>query len=339
MERARGGGYRVEIVPELVRSVRPMTDRAAYRRLLRFFRENDCDVVHTHSSKAGIIGRFAAWEAGVPHVVHTIHGLSFTASRSRLVNAAYVRLERLAAGRCHTIVSVADAMTRASLAAGIGRAEQYVTVHSGMEIDAFLNPPRPRDEVRRELELSDDDVAVVTVARLFEMKGHDDLITHAVNLCGRLPNLKFVWVGDGSLRPHLQSQISDLGLQDRFILTGLVPPSRVPELVNACDILAHPSRREGLARALPQGQLAGLPVVTYDVDGNAEGLIDGETGYAVPAFDVPQFAARVAELAADSDLRRRMGERGRTFAASRFSTTAMVRKLEAVYRRKPGNNR
>ena len=155
MERARGGGYRVEIVPELVRSVRPLTDRVAYRRLLKFFCESDFDVVHTHSSKAGIIGRFAAWEAGVPHVVHTIHGLSFTASRSRLVNAAYVRLERLTAARCHTIVSVADAMTRASLAAGIGRAEQYVTVHSGMEIDAFLNPPRPRDEVRRETRSED----------------------------------------------------------------------------------------------------------------------------------------------------------------------------------------
>ena len=185
------------------------------------------------------------------------------------------------------------------------------------------------------LGLKIDDVAVVTVARLFEMKGHDDLIAHAAELCDRLPNLKFVWIGDGSLRPHLESQISDLGLCNQFILTGLVPPSRVPELVNACDVLAHPSRREGLARALPQGQLAGLPVVTYDVDGNAEGLIDGETGHAVPAFDVPQFAARVAELAGDAELRHRMGERGRDFAASRFSASAMVEKLEEVYRHVP----
>ena len=335
MGRAEAAGYAVEVVPELVRSVRPTVDYAAYRRLRRRFREQRFDVVHTHSSKAGIVGRLAAWDAGVPHVVHTVHGLSFTASRRRVVNAAYIRLERLAARRCHTVVTVADAMTRASLAAGIGTPGQYVTVYSGMDTAAFTGPPRPRDEVRRELGLDDDDVAVVTVARLFDMKGHDDLLAHAADLCRRVPRLKFLWVGDGSLRPRLESQISNLKLQNRFILTGLVPPSRVPELVNAADVLAHPSRREGLARALPQGQLAGLPAVCYDVDGNAEGLVDGETGHAVRAFDVPAFVGRVAELAEDGGKRRAMGERGRVFALGRFDWRVMVDRLDEVYRMVP----
>ena len=125
----------------------------------------------------------------------------------------------------------------------------------------------------------------------------------------------------------------DPNLQDRFVLTGLVPPEKVPELVGACDVLVHPSRREGLARALPQGQLAGLPVVTYDVDGNREGLVEGESGWAVPAFDVGRFSARLSELVGDAELRRRMGERGRSFAAERFATETMVDRLDEVYRR------
>ncbi len=333
IRRAESHGYRVETINAMRRSILPGKDWRTYRHLLRRFREIKPDVVHTHSSKAGILGRLAAWKAGVPLVVHTIHGLSFT-SGGRLANAAYVGLERLAAKRCHAIISVADAMTRESLAHGIGRREQYVTVFSGMDTKAFLNPSRTRETVREELGLLPDDVAVITIARLFHKKGHDDLLAHAKRLCSDNPRLKFLWVGDGLLRDGLESQISNLKLSNRFILTGLVPPERMPELVNAADILAHPSRREGLARALPQGQLAGLPVVTYAVDGNAEGLIDGQTGYAVKAFDIPAFVQRIAELATDEKQRRTMGERGRAFAMSRFDTNVMVGALERIYRRR-----
>ena len=333
MDRATAGGYRVETIDAMRRSVLPLQDWRTYRQLLDFFRRERPDVVHTHSSKAGILGRFAAWKAKVPHVVHTIHGLSFT-SGGRVANGVYARLEKLAAKRCHTIVSVADAMTRESLARGIGRPGQYATVYSGMETAAFLHPPRPRDKVRRELGFADEDVAVVTVARLFEKKGHDDLLDAAPRLCAENPRLKFLWVGDGNLRDQFEARIKQMGLADRFILTGLVPPERVPELVNAGDLLAHPSRREGLARALPQGQLAGLPVVTYDVDGNAEGLIEGETGYAVRAFDVPAFVTQVAALARDPAKRQQFGTRGRAFATDRFGADVMVAALQTIYERK-----
>ena len=333
MERAASHGYRVETLDAMRRSVLPGKDLLVYRDLVRRFRETRPDVVHTHSSKAGILGRMAAWRAGVPLVVHTIHGLSWTSSRRRVVNETYKTLERIAAKRCHKIVVVADAMTRASLAADIGRPGQYVTVYSGMDVGPFLNPPRPREEVRRELGLQPRHVAVVTVARLFHMKGHDDLLAAAPALCRENPDLRFLWVGDGLLRGQFEAQIARLNLRDRFILTGLVPPERVPELVNAADVLAHPSRREGLARALPQGSLAGLPTVAYDVDGNAEAILEGQTGYAVEAFDAAAFVGRVRELAADADLRRRLGDAGRAFARNRFAAGAMVEALERVYAR------
>ncbi|MGA2501942.1 MAG: glycosyltransferase, partial [Tepidisphaeraceae bacterium] len=209
--------------------------------------------------------------------------------------------------------------------------EQYVTVYSGMEIEPFLSPPMAREEVRRSLGLAPEHVAVGTIARLFHLKGHDDLLGAAPELCGRLANLRFLWVGDGLLRPAFERRIREMGLQDRFILTGLVPPSRIPELTQAMDILVHPSRREGLARAIPQGQLAGCPVVVYDVDGNREGLIDGETGFLVPAFDARKLSARLAVLSEEQSLRRRMGDAGREFASRRFSARAMVDALEKVY--------
>jgi glycosyltransferase involved in cell wall biosynthesis len=331
VERAQRYGYRVETIDEMRRSILPVKDFRTYHRLLKRFRELKPDVVHTHSSKAGIVGRWAADAAKVPAIVHTIHGLAFTASTSRVVNSVYRMLERQAAPLTSRIVCVADAMRDQSLAANIGTRDQYVTVHSGMETGPFLNPPVPRDAMRKQLGLEPHHVAVGTIARLFHLKGHDDLLDLAPDLCRRFPNLRFLWVGDGLLRPAFEQRIAEMNLKDRFILTGLVPPSRVPELTNAMDIVVHPSRREGLARAIPQGQLAGCPAIAYDIDGNREGLIDGETGFALPPFDQQQLAEKLAMLVEDGAKRRAMGEAGRAFALSRFDAKVMVEGLERVY--------
>jgi glycosyltransferase involved in cell wall biosynthesis len=331
LERAQSTGYRVEIIEDMRRAISPIRDWKTYRALLRRLREIRPDVVHTHSSKAGILGRRAAYRAKVPAIIHTLHGLAFTASTSAGVNDIYKKLERMVTPISDRIVCVADAMREQSLAAKIGRAEQYVTVYSGMETEQFINPPVPRPDVRRQLGLAEGDVAVGTIARLFHQKGHDDLLDMAPELCKRVPQLRFVWVGDGILREKFEWFITQMGLRDRFILTGLVPPSRIPELVNAMDIVAHPSRREGLARALPQGALAGCADVTYDIDGNREAVIQGETGFVIPPFDKRKFADAIATLAEDEPLRRRMGQAGRAFALSRFDTRVMVDALDRVY--------
>jgi glycosyltransferase involved in cell wall biosynthesis len=332
MERARGYGYRVEVLDAMRRAILPVKDVRTYRWLVRRFREMRADVVHTHSSKAGIIGRWAAHRAGVPAVIHTIHGLAFTASASRVVNGAYRWLERQTAPISTRIVCVADAMREQSLAARIGSPGQYVTVYSGMETAPFLSPPAPRDDVRRAYGIAADDVVVGTIARLFYLKGHDDLLDLAPDLCRQFPRLCFMWVGDGLLRRQFEERIAKMGLTDRFILTGLVPPAKIPELCNAMDVLVHPSRREGLARALAQGGLAGVPVVTYDIDGNREGVLDGRSGLVLPPFDKGKLSGSLAVLLADADRRRRMGEAGRAFALARFDAKVMVGALEEVYR-------
>jgi len=332
MDRARSAGYRVEIIDDMRRSILPIKDFRTYRKLIQRLREIQPDIVHTHSSKAGIIGRRAAHAAaGGAAIIHTIHGLAFTASTNQFVNHVYKELESWVAPITDKIVCVADAMRDQSLAAGVGRPEQYVTIYSGMETAPFLNPPVPRELVRKELGLLDDQIVVGTIARLFHLKGHNDLIDIAPQLCGKFPNLRFLWIGDGQLRENFQSRIRQLGLSDRFILTGLVPPTKIPELANAMDILVHPSRREGLARALPQGALCGLPCVTYDIDGAKEGVLNNETGYVLPPFDKQKLSEAIAKLAADPALRHSMGAAGRKFVLNRFDASIMVDALQRVY--------
>ena len=332
LERAQASGYRVEVLDAMRRAIIPGKDYLAYRALVRRLRELRPNVVHTHSSKAGILGRWAAARAGAPVVIHTIHGLAFTASTSPWVNRAYKMLERVTAPKTTKIVCVADAMRDQSLSAGIGRPDQYMTVYSGMETAPFLKPPVLRDVVRAQLGLAPEHVAIGTIARLFHLKGHDDLLDLAPRLCARWPSLRFLWIGDGLLRDAFERRMREMSLRDRFILTGLVPPGRIPELTGAMDVLVHPSRREGLARALPQGSLAAKPVVAYDIDGNREALIEGETGYALPPFDKERLAAAIDRLVEDASLRERMGAAGRAFALSRFGAEVMVDALEQIYR-------
>ena len=328
--RAAGRGLKVVEMPELVRAVRPSVDYKAYRHLRALIRELRPEVVHTHSSKAGIIGRAAAWDEGVPAVVHTIHGLPFGPSEKPWKNRLYVGLERWAARRCHAIVGVCDAMAEQALAAGVGRPEQYSTVYSGMHVDAFLNPKKPRDEVRGRLGLADDEIAFGTVARLFERKGHDDVLAAAPAILRANPKVRFVFIGDGILRDHLIKRAIALPVPDAVRFTGLVPPEEIPELLGALDAVIHPSLREGLARVLPQALIVGRPAISYDVDGARE-VVRPETGILLKPRDIPGLTAAVLRLAGDAPLRASMGAEGRRRFADQFRMETMTDQLRALY--------
>ncbi len=331
-ERARQRALKVEVMPELIRAIRPMTDVRAYRLLRHALRRLKPDVVHTHSAKAGILGRAAAWRERVPAIVHTVHGPSFGPSESPLKNQVYTLAERWAARRCHAMVSVCDAMTEQYLAAGVGQPEQYQTVYSGMDVEAFLNPPRPRNDVRRELGLAEHEVAFGTVARLFERKGHDDLLAVAPEVLKQNPNVRFVFIGDGILRERLIAQTEALGLRHAFHFVGLVPPDRIPELLGAMDAVVHPSLREGLARVLPQSLLVGRPVISYDIDGAREVVLP-ETGILLAPRDLAGLSQAVLRLAADPAHRDALGQEGRRQFAHQFRHETMTDQLRALYER------
>ncbi len=324
---------RIETIetPKLVREVSPLKDLGCYVDLRRLIRAWKPDVVHTHSSKAGVLGRLAAWKERVPCVVHTIHGLAFHRYQKRSRNALYVLAERLAARRCHRIVCVADAMRDKALAAGIGRPEQYVTVYSGIRTESFLNPPASREAVREEMGFGPEDFVLGTVSRLAELKGHDDLLDALGPAMRQRPGFKLLWIGDGWWRQRLLDRVKAMGLERRVILTGLVEPQRMPWYLQAMDALAHPSYREGLPRAVPQALLSGVPVVVYDVDGAAEACADGEVGRLVAPGDLPALRDAVQWMIDHPRERRVMGKRGREICRERFDARTMVEQLETVY--------
>lgn len=316
----------------MVRAVRPLRDWAAYRQCRSLIRKLKPDVVHTHSSKAGILGRAAAWAEKVPAVVHTIHGLPFHPYQNPLSRRLYITAERWAARRCHRIVCVADAMARQALAAGVGRDEQYLTVYSGMQVERFAEAAEDRDQTRAELGFDAEDRVVGTVARLAELKGHDDLIDGLEKDLKKNPNLKLLWVGDGWWRPRLEERLTSMGLKDQVTITGLVDPQEIPKMIRAMDLLVHPSYREGLARALPQALLCSVPVVSYDCDGASEVCLDGQTGRLVPTGDRRALAEAVEQMLEDPTSARAMAEAGRALCLERFDARFMARKLVDVYR-------
>lgn len=332
MERAKAGGFGLHVLPQLDRAIRPWSDWTAYRQLLRVLKEIQPDMVHTHSSKAGILGRAAAAKLGIP-AVHTIHGASFHYGQPGVLHWLYIAAEKWAARRCERFISVCDSMTDQYVAAGIAPREKFVTISSGMEVEPFLNPPRPRDTVREELGFQPEHIVVGKVARLFHLKGHEFVIRAASTVVAQNPRVRFLFVGDGILRRPFERQIAEAGLTEHFVFTGLVPPERIPELIGATDIVVHASLWEGLARVLPQALIAGKPVVSFDVDGAREVVIPGETGYLIAPQGTSELADALNKLAADSELRQRLGQNGRIRFTDQFRHETMTRRIREVYER------
>jgi len=320
------------VLPELVRPVHPWNDFIALRKLTRIFQARKPHLVHTHSGKAGILGRLAAARAGVPLIVHTIHGPSFGPFQGLLANRLFRAAEQRAARHTTHFVTVADAMRDQYLAAGIGRPEQYTRIFSGFPLQPFLEV-RNNPAVRARYGLQPGDIVIGKIARLFKLKGHDTLFAVAPQLAQACPRIKFLLVGDGPWRARFEQLARNSGLSDRFIFAGLVPPEQIPSLLGIMDILVHLSEREGLARALPQALAAGRPIVAFDCDGAREVCRDGETGFLVRPGHLNGLIERLSLLAGDQSLRDRLGNQGREFVRANFAVESMIQNLHHLYRR------
>jgi glycosyltransferase involved in cell wall biosynthesis len=222
-------------------------------------------------------------------------------------------------------------MTDLMVNAGVAPREKFTTIYSGMDVEPFLRANESRQGIREELGYKPDDVVVGKIARLFHLKGHDDVIAAAQHVIRQNPNVRFLFIGDGILRDSLQQQIDAAGLHKHFHFTGLVPPARIPELLGAVDILVHASLREGLARALPQALIAGKPVVSYDVDGAREVCINDQTGCLITPRDIPALSTALLLLAGNAPLREQFGHTGRSRFADQFRHETMTRRVREVY--------
>jgi glycosyltransferase involved in cell wall biosynthesis len=331
LKRARTGGYRLIEAESLRRNIDVRRDWRALNELTTLLRAAEPDLVHTHSSKAGILARIAAKRAGVPIIVHTIHGMSFNRTQPWLVRKLYAGMERYCAGFTDRLITVADAMTEQSLAAGIGTREQFTTIYSGMQTEWFSPDQHDRAACRAAVGLDPDDIAVACVARLFRNKGYEQLIPAMDMAIRQEPRLRFVWIGDGPDAEAYQQELRRRGIRDRVILTGLLPPDQVAGALAAADMLVHASQWEGLPRAVVQALLMEKPVVSFAIDGAPEVVLPGETGILVALNDADGLARAMLDLAANEETRRSFGRAGRELCLQRFDWREMVGRIEEVY--------
>lgn len=331
LPRARAGGCPLEIVPQMRRAILPGADVLAYYKLKKIIRRFRPDVVHTHSAKAGILGRAAAHALQVPLVVHSIHGAPFHPYQSAAARKLIIACERWAARRSHAFISVADAMTDLMVSAGVAPREKFTTIYSGMEVEPFLAADGHREDMRRRLGYSPQHIVVGKIARLFHLKGHQYVIQAARRVIDAQPQARFLFVGSGILRQRLEAQIATAGLADYFQFTGLVPREDIPRMISAMDVVVHASLREGLARVLPQALIAARPAVSFDIDGAREVVIDNVTGILVPPQSVPELSTALVTLVADPALRRRFGEEGRRRCREVFGHEYMTERIREVY--------
>lgn len=336
-EEAARHGVDLVLTPWLVRPISPFKDLMALITLYRFIRKGRFEIVHTHSSKAGILGRVAARLAGVPVIVHTLHSLVFHEYQSRLKNRVYILLKKLCAPLTDCYISVCQATTRGALNEGIASPDRYITVYSGIDLAAFLEigGRLTTEQAKSRLGLDPARPVVGKVARLMHQKGHDLFLKSAARIAVEHRDVQFLLVGDGILRESLERMASDLGIGDRIVFAGRVNREEVPAYLRAMDVVVHSSIREGVARVIPQAYAVGVPVVALNLDGAPEVIEHGRTGFLVEPG--PESETGVAEavgtLLRSGPLRREMGERGREIVLKKFPLEVMVEEIDKIYQR------
>ncbi len=342
LDRARDSGAELVEINAMRRAVLPWHDVMAWRAIRKMVLRLEPDVVHTHSSKAGIVGRSAAWSARTkrsnqsgharPAVVHTIHGLAFHDRQSRVVYRGYVAAERYAARRCDAMIGITQAMVDAFESEKIGKKSQFHVVPSGVELSQFRRPEVARNVLRDEFGLRRDAMVVGVVARLDPLKGQDDLLDVMPKLVQRVPNAQLWLVGDGYHRDALEQRIAAMGLQDRVTLAGLVSSEKIPQALAAMDVMALPSYQEGQGRVLVEALACGCPIVGYDAGGIGAVCVDEVTGYLAKVGDRDGLLhAIVRTIGMDESAKAAMREAGLQHVREQFSVETMTAGVMQVY--------
>jgi glycosyltransferase involved in cell wall biosynthesis len=317
------------LIPELVREINPVKDSIAAYKLVKMFKREQPHIVHTHSSKTGIIGRWAARLAGVPVIVHTVHGWGHHPYQQPLIQKIYIFAEQKTVPFTDKLIAVSTLNVDKGLKDHIGTREKYAVIHSCINLDDFSRPRVDPLSLRKALGIDAASLVVGTVSRLSHQKNPLDFVRMAAQVKKDIPTARFLFVGDGPLRVETEALIRELHLEQDIILAGL--RMDVPDLLHAMNIFTLTSLWEGLPRVIPQAMMAGLPVVANNVDGNAEIIRDGVNGFLTPPGNVSLMAERIVRLLKDQPLKQAIVAQGRETAAQEFSLHDMVKKIETLY--------
>ena len=331
-------GIKIVMIPSLVRRINPFMDLLAFSSIFKLIRKEKPHIVHTHTSKAGIHGRLAAWLAGVPLIVHTPHGHVFYGHFGKLMTTIFILLERLFATFTSKIITLTERGTDEHLQFGVGRREQFVAIPSGVDLERLYARSIDPTVGKAQLGLSPACLLVGTVGKIVPIKGHQTLISAAAEVIHVFPSVHFVIVGEGPLESELQRQVKMLSLQDHVHFVKAWG-EEAWTWIASFDLFVLPSLNEGMGRVLIEAMALAKPVVASRVGGIPEIVVDGETGILVPPMDPKLMADAIHYLLKDKDQRQRMGEEGKKRADSRLSANTMVMRIERLYQELLRNGR
>jgi glycosyltransferase involved in cell wall biosynthesis len=321
-------------VPDMRRNPHPIRDIRAIRHLMRIIKDGGYQIVHTHTSKAGFLGRVAARLCKVPAVVHSPHGTILEGYFSSAVTQFYTILERITAPVSQAIICLTEREIDQYLAAKIGQREQYVAIHNGIDIAAYSQTTQSRQDVRRSLSIPPEAIVLITVGRLVPVKGQADLIAALPGVLQCHPETILLTVGEGELHDALVGQAKRLGVETDIRFLGW--RTDIANLLGASDIFVLPSLNEGLGLVLIEAMAQRLPAVATRVGGVPEVVMDGETGVLVPAQMPGHMTDALNTLIANPARMRRMGEAGYQRAVAEFSISSTVEQTEHIYRKLAG---
>lgn len=309
------------------REINPLLDMLTFFLLLKEFLQIRPHVVHTHSSKAGILGRWAAFFARVPCIYHTIHGFPFHQQQFFLTRQLYIFLEQITSFLTTRLIAITVEDIKKGLSQGIGRKNKYILIRDGIEIKKFRDTSFSRELIRKELGIKEK-LIVGTVSCLKPQKNPLDFVRMAALIPEK--RVGFIIAGDGALRKRMEEEVSKNRLHDRFYLLGW--REDIEKIIRLFDVFVLTSFWEGLPKALLEAMASGLPPVVTAVDGMKEIIENGENGFLVPPGDYKAMAGKVRILLQDKTLREKIGEKARESVGEVFEISSMLTKLDNLYR-------
>ena len=329
LEDAGRNGVRILTIPELVRRIYPLSDLRAFLKLIRIFREERPHIVHTHTSKAGLLGRWAARLAGVPVIIHTPHGHVFWGYFNKWETKIFIFLERLTATITDRIITLTGQEKKDHLRCHIAGEAKFAVIHSGVDLSKFSNLQVHGTEMKNKLGIPERTFVVGTVGRLTAIKGHKYLIEAARKILLTRPDMTFIFLGDGELMNDLKSQAASSGIYDKVKFLGW--REDVAEVMFTFDLFVLPSLNEGMGKVLVEAMAMGKPIIATPVGGIPEAIDDGKNGYLVMP-EVDEIAKRIIYLIKNKSESDRIGRCAKHTSEDRFTWRASADKFVEIYR-------
>ncbi|MBN1351818.1 glycosyltransferase family 4 protein [candidate division KSB1 bacterium] len=324
---------RIIVLDELRRNILPLKDLIAFYKIYTYIKKNQFHIVHTHTAKAGFLGRLAARCAGTPIIIHTIHGITFHDFLNPLVRWIYIVLEKVAGKFTNKLIMVGEDVKQKYVARNIAKPDSYVTIRSGFHLREFIQSGSLSTsellDIRKELDLKYTDLVIGTVSRLEPRKGHIYLFEAAIELIRAFPQIQILIAGEGSHREFLESEARRLHLAENIRFLGY--RNDIAELMALFDIFVLTSLWEGLPRVLVQAAALGKPIVTFDVEGANEIVVQGVNGFVVPPKNVALLKERIAWFIQHQDQARQMGLAGKALVTDAWEAETMVRQIKELY--------